>query len=1449
MMMDQMLLVLFALRSYVVTATIPPGYAIQEHLRSGQLELNANLVLSDGEHRISSGPPCNISTRGNITIVGSAMKITTVLCEGEGRVFEFISAHALSMERITFINCGIHLISIENILITDCTFQNTTILAESENSWSSIIIEYCLFINNNGYDGVMWLNLSTGNVSISNCTFQNNYGGGVWLSSTGDVSISNCTFQNNSASYGCVRLSSTGDVSISNCTFQNNYGGGVWLSSTGDVSISNCTFQNNSASYGGGVRLSSTGDVSISNCTFQNNYGGGVWLSSTGDVSISNCTFQNNSASFGGGVRLSSTGGVSISNCTFQNNYGGGVWVVSSPGGLSISHCTFQNNSATSYGGGVSLQLSNGDVSISHCTFQNNTATFGGGVSLRLSTGGLSISNCTFQNNTATSFGGGVLLFLSIGAVSISHCTFQNTFGGGVSLRHSSGGLSISNCTFQNNTFGGVSLISSIGDVSISHCTFQNTVGGGVSVYLQTGDVSITKCKFQDNTGTTDGIASNGGAVFLYGISGDFRITNGIFQNNSALNGGAVFWVGALEDILHVEIVIPFKLSSLARNIGITNCTFENNRATNNGGAVFSWNGLLRNILNSTADMGRNGSAASVNITNCSFLKNSASIGGAIFVVSVSSTLINSSTFTNNMAVGGAAVYAVNSYSPSFFVDSNFLTLDTEPFGHLILQGVMVKDNLCSCNDYNELRGGAIYFTGMKVDIFGNTFTGSQFSSNSPLGAIQGTNGFLQLHGNITFMNNTGVNGGAISLTNNVPLYVYEGCAVEFSKNAATGFGGALYNAGDKERIIQSNKCTIRLIKNCKRLHDCNFDINMFFITFIDNHAQQGGHSVYATPIYNCNNCIGVLATGHLVTQSGKCPNLTSYITTSPSHKDINDIHLLSFPNNFQTVVEVTLLPCEPGFTLISNSSTGVMECNCSEFLTSFGVVCDASDGTVTRNKINWIGVYNSTLPALASSCPMDYCNSAIDKLLLARPDELCNGGRTGIICGSCHGNHSVIFGSSQCTICSNMWLITLVMFAGLGALLVAALFFLNLTVTQGTLYGLIFYANMIQINSSIFFHQAIPSLQMIVSFMNLDLGVPMCFYDGMDDVDKAGLQFVFPAYLLILTLIVIVTCHYCLQRSPTTSTSSCLYRFPIIIGERAVGILCTLMYLSYSKLLRTVIDIFTYSTVHLPSGDMYVWFYDGNVEYLQGKHATLFVMAVVTCTLFLLPYTFALTFIPIIEQYSEHNRLFNYLHKLANKFKPVNDAHYAPYKGEWRWWLGARLWLVVVMYSLNPVYSSDNPSLLLSIQATLVMLFMLVQANIQPFGQPLQKMDKCNRHTSAYNKLYNCLDLMYLLNYTALAMSMSYILGKSSNETQISVSVLVGLYVAMLLVTVLYHFIVAILKACSTYDRAKEKINGLFERKYEVMVPTELEESTINTVSTTTVIVTNYLREPLCED
>lgn len=113
-------------------------------------------------------------------------------------------------------------------------------------------------------------------------------------------------------------------------------------------------------------------------------------------------------------------------------------------------------------------------------------------------------------------------------------------------------------------------------------------------------------------------------------------------------------------------------------------------------------------------------------------------------------------------------------------------------------------------------------------------------------------------------------------------------------------------------------------------------------------------------------------------------------------------------------------------------------------------------------------------------------------------------------------------------------------MYAVVGALLVAALFMLNMTVMKGTLYRLIFYTNVIQVNATIFF-----LLEMIISFINLDIGFPLCFYDGMDDATKTGLQFVFPAYLLILTITIVIVCHYCLHHSAIR----CLDKLSYIVG------------------------------------------------------------------------------------------------------------------------------------------------------------------------------------------------------------------------------------------------------------------------------------------------------------
>ena len=197
--------------------------------------------------------------------------------------------------------------------------------------------------------------------------------------------------------------------------------------------------------------------------------------------------------------------------------------------------------------------------------------------------------------------------------------------------------------------------------------------------------------------------------------------------------------------------------------------------------------------------------------------------------------------------------------------------------------------------------------------------------------------------------------------------------------------------------------------------------------------------------------------------------------------------------------LHITLKPCDSGFVLMTNSE-GLLMCNCSSFLISYVLNCDAASGTVTRRDNQWIGVYNNgkmNYPALAYTCPIDYCKLSYHKLSLVTPNELCDRNRHGLLCGHCTTSLSVMFGSTECQACSDLWLLTILLYAALGVVLVAVLFVLNITVTQGTMYGLIFYANVVQINSSIFFNQpSLKPLQVLISFINLDLGFPLCFYN-----------------------------------------------------------------------------------------------------------------------------------------------------------------------------------------------------------------------------------------------------------------------------------------------------------------------------------------------------------------
>ena len=92
------------------------------------------------------------------------------------------------------------------------------------------------------------------------------------------------------------------------------------------------------------------------------------------------------------------------------------------------------------------------------------------------------------------------------------------------------------------------------------------------------------------------------------------------------------------------------------------------------------------------------------------------------------------------------------------------------------------------------------------------------------------------------------------------------------------------------------------------------------------------------------------------------------------------------------------------------------------------------------------------------SYCPFDYCNTAQVNFSLTDPDPQCALNRTGILCGRCQDGLTLALGSNDCIQCHGFSYLALIFpFAAAGFGLVALLMVLNLTVSIGTINGLMF--------------------------------------------------------------------------------------------------------------------------------------------------------------------------------------------------------------------------------------------------------------------------------------------------------------------------------------------------------------------------------------------------------
>ena len=484
--------------------------------------------------------------------------------------------------------------------------------------------------------------------------------------------------------------------------------------------------------------------------------------------------------------------------------------------------------------------------------------------------------------------------------------------------------------------------------------------------------------------------------------------------------------------------------------------------------------------------------------------------------------------------------------------------------------------------------------------------------------------------------------------------------------------------------------------------------------------------------------------------------------------------------NGFVTYIDMQV--CPPGF---QESDEGF--CDCIPLLAGKGLQCDIDAITITRLPNSWIGLidpeaeqntsqffpkqYTSDVEVgFAPRCPYGYCKFDADTVDFSEnPDNLCVGSRSGLVCGACAQNKSVVFGSEECRNCSNWWIFTLFLMALAGILLVVLLFSLRLTVSYGTINGLVFYANVlgIHLNHLLPFH-GLQWLRIFVSFVNLDLGFPLCFYNGMDQLAKTGLQFAFPLYLWTIVIAIIAVSRYSIKVAKYTSRWS-------------VPVLATLIHLSYSKLLSTVLTIFAYTTVeygHARSsqyGVKIVWFSDGNVAYNSGWHILLTLLSIVTVLAFLIPYTVALS----STSYFLRFRIVNY-------WRPFIDSYHGPYKDKWRFWFGARLWLVLSVYLINAAFHGINVRLTFFLQVFLIVGFTFVQIHIKPFR----------------NKFVRFLDLSFLVNYLVITLCGVYF----STNKQTTLFVVSGIFVTIAFATFLGIIVHHLLKVLDVYHRIRAR-------------------------------------------
>ena len=1179
-------------------------------------------------------------------------------------------------------------------------------------------------------------------ITIKHCNFTNNEaydtGGGVFVEKESTLNISFCNLDCNSAVYGAaLDVNARSTASIAFCNFSKNRvttsGAAlhVYVSSMVDIISSNFNY-NKGGDSGAAVYGSRNCTISISNSRLYNNIadfsGGGVYVRYESSIQINGCDFRSNTADFGGAVRVYIRSNVTIIGSIFSQNKAaieGGALHAYRNSSIKASASKFISNKARS--GGVCLALVDCELIFQGDAFFNNSADFGGVIGL-LIRNNLSIIGGMFVHNSAVQ-SGGVIYAQHSKVVTKMHSTFRLNNAnllGGVIYATDNCTIIIGTITFSNNTADDGGVLSLLdGSVGlIVHSVFisnQANESGGV-IYVNKGRIGVSHSRFNLS------VAYRRGGVLSASSASEIYIAGSNLSHSKAKIGAAL----EVEENCLLFFSFNQNFLQLAAEIG-------------------TYKTALWSVGCPGINFSEGSSICAETATTISFNK-AKRLGGGIHAVHSSIVVKGIVHFVSNEATSGGALSL--SYSKIFDITDN--------------------DMMTYMN-----------FVSNKADIGGALYIKFNYDDENIADVCSGENSST----NGCFFQNVS-NAFMINFDKNCAKYdgpdlfggLLDRCTVTNSTNQSILEPNGITRFKSISNITSFNTISSKPVRVCLCV---NSTPNFIIQTHTVQVKQGGTMSLSLAAVDQVANIVTATIQSRVehfnlsknqATQTidAACSNLKYQIMASPRPVPYKAMIYADGPcgdkgiSKLTVSIDVIHCTCAPGFEIDDNNDE--CKCKCDEELLDYIKECDPETNLVKREGVFWITTVTDENDRNFSYlifpyCPVGYCHSPNQSISVNLSnqngaDAQCIDNHGGVLCGKCQQHYSLSLGSSKCIQCQKKWhgqfigIIIASLFAGI--FLVAIILVLNLTVAVGTLNSIIFYANIVYSNRTL--RQSMFS-SMFISWLNLDIGFDVCFYEGIDAYAKTWLELAFPAYIIFLVVAIIWI----------SSHSSV---FSNLIGKgNPVATLATLILVSYAKFLQTIIIIFSFVKSDGSFTPATSWLYDASIVYYGWKHALLFCMAVLILILGLF-YTILL----FSWQWLLHcprSKIFNWTRN--QKLHSFIDAYHIPHTAKHRYWTGLLLLVRVILYLIAAFSASVYADPHIPLLATIVIICcLLLYKNIM--------MIKVYR-----NWLLNAMDTFMCFNIVIPAMFTLHTFTDQNLQSKV-INISVGITIILLCFIIAFH-------------------------------------------------------------